>query len=122
VNLGLIMSISWSLAWPPVWAVCWRPLIRCIIRREPTGSFWGQWVSAAAWTVGTQAFISGWGTAVAAVNLVFGAVMWWLSRRRRKRAPRAYGAKSRALLAAVVAKMREAAKPRPVFKPVPGRA
>lgn len=49
---------------------------------------------------------------------------WWDCRRkkRRKRAPRAYGAKSRALIAAIVAKARAAAKPRPVLRPVPGGA
>ena len=43
---------------------------------------------------------------------------WW--RRNRKRSPRSYGAKARALLAALVRKAREAAKPRPVLRPAPG--
>jgi hypothetical protein len=42
------------------------------------------------------------------------AWLLWRGRRRGKRAPRAYGAKSRALLAALVARAREAARPRPV--------
>ena len=53
-------------------------------------------------------------------SLLLAAFCWWLSRRRRKRAPKAMGAKSRALIAAMVAKVRESAKPRPVLKPVPG--
>jgi len=43
-------------------------------------------------------------------------------RRRRKRAPRSYGAKSRALIAAMVARMRESLRPRPVLRPAPGGA
>lgn len=50
------------------------------------------------------------------------AYWWWKRRKRRDRAPRAYGAKSRALIAALVRKAREAAKPRPVLRPVPGGA
>lgn len=59
---------------------------------------------------------------VAAGNIaVAGLAAWmlWRSRRRRKRAPRAYGAKSRARVAALVRKTREAARPRPVRRLVP---
>jgi LPXTG-motif cell wall-anchored protein len=52
-----------------------------------------------------------------AANALLAAFLWWLSRRRRKRAPRSYGAKARALLAAIVSKAREVAKPRPVLRP-----
>jgi hypothetical protein len=44
----------------------------------------------------------------------------WRRRRNRKRAPRAYGAKSRARLAALARKAREATRPRPVLRPAPG--
>ena len=59
-----------------------------------------------------------------AVLTALNAWNWWDCRRkkRRKRAPRAYGAKSRALIAALTAKARAAAKPRPVLRPVPGGA
>jgi hypothetical protein len=52
---------------------------------------------------------------------VFAAAVlcWWFQRKRRDRAPKTYGTKSRALIAAMVTKAREAAKPRPVLKPVP---
>jgi hypothetical protein len=59
-------------------------------------------------------------TAWCAVNGILGFWFWWRNRRNRKRAPRAYGAKSAALLAALVKRAREAAKPRPVLRPVPG--
>jgi membrane protein implicated in regulation of membrane protease activity len=47
---------------------------------------------------------------------------WWRKRKRRKRSPKALGAKSRALIAALVRKAREAARPRPVLRPQPGGA
>lgn len=53
-------------------------------------------------------------------SLLLAVFLWWLSRRRRKRAPKAMGAKARALIAAMVRKARESAKPRPVLRPVPG--
>jgi hypothetical protein len=43
-------------------------------------------------------------------------------RRRRDRAPKAVGAKSRALIAALARKVRESARPRPVLRPAPGGA
>ena len=43
-------------------------------------------------------------------------------KRRKKRAALALGAKSRARVAALVRKAREAVKPKPVLRPVPGGA
>jgi membrane protein implicated in regulation of membrane protease activity len=54
--------------------------------------------------------------AVAAVM----AWLWWHRRKRRKRAGDALGAKSRALRDALIRRTRQAAKPRPVLRPVPG--
>lgn len=51
-----------------------------------------------------------------------GAWIWLWKRKRKDRAPRMYGAKSRALVAALVRKAREAARPRPVLRPQPGGA
>jgi membrane protein implicated in regulation of membrane protease activity len=48
------------------------------------------------------------------------AWLWWRRRKRRRRARDAIGAKSRALRDALVRRAREAAKPRPVLRPVPG--
>jgi hypothetical protein len=62
-----------------------------------------------------------WDAAFYALLAVLFAWIWW-RRRRRDRAPRSYGAKTRALLAAVVAKLRETLKPRPVLRPAPGGA
>lgn len=62
---------------------------------------------------------------LAAVNgpaACFAAWLWWRNRKRRDRAPRSYGYKARAALAALVAKARESARPRPVLRPAPGGA
>lgn len=47
---------------------------------------------------------------------------WWRGRRRRDRAPKLAGYKARAAIAALVAKVRESARPRPVLRPQPGGA
>ena len=56
--------------------------------------------------------------------LVVALAVWaiWFDRRRRDRARRALGEKSRARVRALVASMREAAKPRHALRPVPGSA
>lgn len=48
--------------------------------------------------------------------------LWWWLGRRRDRAPRQFGAKSRLLLEALVERMRESARPRLVLSPIPGGA
>ena len=56
---------------------------------------------------------------------VVALIVWaiWLDRRRRRdRARRVLGEKSRARVRALVASMREAAKPRHALRPVPGGA
>jgi hypothetical protein len=67
---------------------------------------------------------------VVARNWVFAAAFFALAafvvlnrwRRKRRRSPRSLGAKARALLAAVVARMRQSLKPRHVLRPVRGGA
>ena len=57
--------------------------------------------------------------ACAVINAI-GAWFWW-NRRKRRRGPRAIGAKARARIAAMTARMRERPA-RPVLRPVPGGA
>jgi len=98
-------------------------LVAVVLSRRGAYRFYAGWINGALFGSAGYAIGREWaGVAGGILSAVIATVCWWLSRRRRKRAPRAYGAKSRALLAAVVAKLREATKPRPVFKPVPGRA
>jgi hypothetical protein len=57
--------------------------------------------------------------AVNAACVLILAASWWRHRRRRDRAPRFYGAKSRARVAALLTKARTALKPWPALKPAP---
>ena len=118
-----ILGITWAVAWPPVWAPSWLWVTRRLLGVRPPGGYWGSWITASVTTVLTQA--SGGdlpATLVSVGSTVFAVIMWWLSRRRKRRAPRAYGAKSALLVAAVVARMREALHPRPVPRLAPGVA
>jgi hypothetical protein len=72
------------------------------------------------WLIGFTA-----GAAVSAVIGLAGVWLWWDSwrkNRRRKRAPGLAGYKARAAIASLVRRSREAARPRPVLRPVPGGA
>jgi hypothetical protein len=113
-------TLVWACAWPPLWAGFWA----CVRRRLPV-----LYSPYLAWAITAAVCVIGYGiagefvpAAISAFHVMLALVLWWLSRRRRKRAPKLAGAKSRALLAAVVAKLRESLKPRPVLRPVPGGA
>ncbi|HXJ24450.1 MAG TPA: hypothetical protein VNH17_02060 [Streptosporangiaceae bacterium] len=110
VNLMTVTVLSPGLA--AVFKMAWRSY-----------NFYFGWLCGCLG--GAIGFASGGGWPWMAADLAnagLAAVLWWLSRRRRKRAPRAYGAKSRALVEALVRRAREAARPRPVLRPVPGGA
>jgi hypothetical protein len=116
------------LAWDLLCATIGPPLVsaaggRILRRRGRTWNFYSGWIGSAAGGAIGWAVSGAWGLmALDIANICLAVFLWWLSRRRRKRAPRAYGAKSRALVAAVVARMRETLKPRPILRPVPGGA
>ena len=72
-----------------------------------------------------SAAVREWGwCALLAGFAVFNGVQWWKywNRRKRKRAAALAGAKSRARVAALVRKAREAGTPRRVLRPVPGKS
>jgi hypothetical protein len=58
----------------------------------------------------------------AGISAVIAAIVLWWSRPGRRRAPRELGAKSRARLAALAHRAREALRPRRVLQPQPGGA
>ena len=110
-----LVATAWAAGWPPAFGLLWRQVFR--------SRLYEGWACAGAGGVlsfglGHQPVPA----AISALQLLLAVFLWWLSRRRRKRAPKAMGAKSRALLAAVVAKMRERTRPRPVLRPAPGGA
>ena len=114
-----------ATVWPPAFALVMEVLYRAVGMPAGTAARWGRacWAMAAI----IQAVVDGafglWGTFLCAiVNAGIGAWLWWRRRKRRDRAPHAYGAKSKARIAALVRKARQAARPRPVLRPVPGSA
>lgn len=112
-----VIGIVFAAGWPPVFAA------GCRWRGGRRLSFWVPWLVAAVCTLLTQALARDYpAAAIAAGHAVIAAAGWWLSRRRKRRAPKLAGAKSKALLAAVVAKMRESLKPRAVLRPLAGGA
>ena len=117
-----LFGVAWATVWPPVWAPSWAWAMRRLGVRPP-GGYWGSWITASVTALLTQALAVNLPAAlVCAGSTVFAVIMWWLSRRRKRWVPRAYGAKAKALIAAMVARMRESLKPRPRLLPVPGRA
>ena len=113
-----------AAVWPPLGAALWIAALRSL--RTTAGALanlYLYWVSAAAVVVICALFAGLWLWAgVATANGAVAVFLWWLSRRKRKRAPKLAGAKSKAILAALVKTMRESLKPRPVLRPVPGGA
>jgi len=85
--------------------------------------FHGGWGATGFVLAVTSASSGEWAWAAAgAANAALAAICWWLSRRKRRHVAKLIGATSRALLAAVVARMKDALKPRTVLRPVPGGA
>lgn len=88
--------------------------------------FWYWWHGTWAVVCGSLAVLDvlggrwGW-AAVQSAAAVFSAWSWWKDRRnrRRRRALALLGAKSRAVRDAMVARVRESGRPRPVLRPVP---
>lgn len=112
------VQLVYALAWPPAWAFVWVAVSRAPFARALALAM--AWMSAGLGVV--LAFAAGpWpGVVIGVAHVAIGAWLWRRGGRRRRRAPRAYGAKSRALVAALAAKARRAAAPRPVLRPVPG--
>lgn len=95
--------------------------VAAVLRRRQEQADFLFGAANAAWLPGDISGVNGrWMLPLNAVLAVFFLTTWWRGRRRRGRVPRSYGAKSRALLAAVVRVLRERAKPGPVFRPQPG--
>ena len=116
-----MIDLLWTLLWEPAFALLaytiparWHLLHR--LYRNPAVNLTAGGIS----TLLANSVGSRWRDAlIGAAWAVIGMVWLWWRRHKRKRAPRAYGAKTRALLARLVKKSREAAQPRPVLRPVP---
>lgn len=91
-------------------------LLRCVFGVR--GFFLRNWVSAAVGFTAVDLLAASWPTAAGgACSLIAALIIRWWSRRRRKRTPKRIGAKGRAVLPALVRRMRDTAVPRPVSCP-----
>ncbi len=89
-------------------------------RRVPSLPFFVRWCSGAGGFLLATLITRNWiGVTCGGASLAVAATAWLWWHRRRDRAPRAYGAKSRARIAALAAKAREVLRLRPVLRPVP---
>lgn len=88
--------------------------------RSSRDAFYCGWILSALFGVVGLSIQHYWVWAgIAGVNMLIAVYLWWRKRNKRKRAPRAYGAKSRALVTALIRRAREHARPRPVLRPLP---
>ena len=117
----LVQDILIGFLLPPVSGYAWMLAFKALGWRA-SGAVSG-WLSSSVSLMIISPFQHDWGMfACAAASFATALAVWWWKRKRRDRAPKMYGAKSRALVAALVRRAREAAKPRPVLRPVPGGA
>jgi membrane protease YdiL (CAAX protease family) len=95
----------------PAWAYA--------VHRTPVPMNWlGTWLGGAGGNVLAGFAESDWFlVAAGSVSALVATAIWWWRRKDRKRAAKALGYKARALVAALVQRAREAARPRPVLQP-----
>jgi hypothetical protein len=116
----MLFSMLIALLLPPPVGWIWH-LVWCRIGRPVSAV--ASWAYSAAGGVAANLAGGQWATAAAGtVGLLVALAILWRRRRGRKRAPRAFGYKGRALLAALVASLRQSLRPRPVLRPQPGGA
>ena len=113
---GILIDSQTAIVIPP--GVSW---VAHRALRSTRSAFYCGWVTSAIFGCTGLAAQGDWVfSGIAAANAIFAAYLWWRYRnKQRKRAPRAYGAKSRALIGKLIRKTRETAKPRPVLHPAP---
>ena len=118
--MGSLPTLAWACMWPPLFASVWWHAFRS---RPGPSRFYEAWGCAGfggVLTYGVSRQVIP--VVISVAQIILAVFLWWLSRRRRRRAPKPAGYKARALIAAIVRKAREAARPRPVLRPVPGGA
>jgi hypothetical protein len=119
----LLQNALLPLSAPPLGAYGWHLVDRCLLHWL-RNRFFADWLGIAAFDAAFGLMTRQWLYA-ACSGASFAAALvarWWWRRKDRKRAGRAFGYKGRALLAALVASLRESLRPRPVLKPQPGGA
>lgn len=110
----VVLLSATSFATPPL-------IVLLVLRPSTRTRFFGHWACAGFGGTVTSSFAAaldkGWlYVAAFGVSGLLGLILWWLSRRKRKRSLKALGSKARARLAAMVKNM---PTPGPVLRPVP---
>lgn len=113
-------DVALDLAWPPLAGFSYA-LLRSRYGGDFRGRAYVMWAFASAWDIGVDLYAAQWfPMACSGASLVLATWLYWHHRNRRDRAAKLSSAKGRAIIAALVTKAREAARPRPVL--VPGGA
>jgi hypothetical protein len=114
-----VLALAVCFATPPLLSALMRAAVR--LPPPPDPGFFRQWAAGgfggAAFS-GLAAPYTGWwpGPAAYGASGLLGLVLWWHSRRKRKRSLKALGNKARARLAALARNM---PRPSPARRPVP---
>lgn len=115
----VILIAAWAFAFPPLLTLAGRLVLHLPVRSP---RFFPHWAQAAAGglafsLIGCLASGETWTyPASSGASGLLALILWWLSRRKRKRSLKALGHKARARLAAM---LRSMPKPGPVLRPVP---
>lgn len=116
---GLLYALVAALAPPGLSFGVGRAVLRASRRRALQ-----DWFAVAVLdTVAFPLLTGSWpGCAGSIASALVAAAAWWWDRHRRDPAKRSIGGRAKALRDALVRKVRQAAKPRPVPRPAPGGA
>lgn len=119
--------MSLAIFWPLSWAMFMCGVARIAGASRQSARLTFAWQYAATGIGGIVAYLIWWRPvplAISVVQVIIGALLlWWWRRKDRKPALKSAGAKSRARLAAIVNRARDASRgSRPVLRPVQGGA
>lgn len=121
----MISEIVNGLAWPVIGAFLYQ---LCYRFRVPLLG-WYPWpfvkdwaVIAAGTALGATVIRHFWLADAAAASCLIALAIWWWRSPRRRRASKMIGEKARKLREAMLRKMRELARPRQVWRPLPESA
>lgn len=117
-------GFAFGLLWAPFWTCGGCALGRAITKRWPPLSLaLARWMGVAA-VLGVANACTGYlaGSAGEVISLAVALAIWWYRRKKRRSVAALIGDKSRRVKAAIVARMRQSARPSPVLRPSLGGA
>jgi hypothetical protein len=118
VSTSALLDVLQAIVIPPLVCAGWWALARAL--RAHQYRFLAIWMWCAAVCTVLQAVQGQWPWALGdGISAAVAAWLFWC-RRGRKRAPRAYGLKSRQRILKLVRRTQERARPKRVLRPIPG--